>query len=189
MEFKSKPQIFTEPTPNPNALKFVTDRAVKSTGKASYKRPSETEGNPLAAALFTVRGVDQVHFFDNTITVSKFNFEDWEVMEPTLMECLEQRLADHDPSFESPDPEEKRRQGLSPELQKIEGVLDKTIRPGLQADGGDLICLSLNDNILMVRYQGACGTCPSSTMGTLEAIRGILREQHDPKIEVYIQPE
>jgi len=37
---------------------------------------------------------------------------------------------------------------------------------------------------LYVSYQGACGTCPSSTTGTLMAIEGILREQYNPEIEV-----
>jgi len=45
------------------------------------------------------------------------------------------------------------------------------------------------DNVLIVKYQGACGTCPSSTTGTLEAIRSILRDEFDPQIEVYLAPE
>ncbi len=41
----------------------------------------------------------------------------------------------------------------------------------------------------MVKYEGACGTCPSSQTGTLEAIKGILREQlNNPSIEVYAEP-
>ncbi|MEC7182301.1 MAG: NifU family protein [Bdellovibrionota bacterium] len=51
-------------------------------------------------------------------------------------------------------------------------------------------CLSFEDNILVIKYQGACGTCPSSTTGTLEAIKGILRdEMNNPEIDVYIAPE
>jgi Fe-S cluster biogenesis protein NfuA len=67
--------------------------------------------------------------------------------------------------------------------------LDKRIRPGLQGDGGDLACLSYEDNVLIVKYMGACGTCPSSTTGTLEAIRAILQDEYDPHIEVYIASE
>ena len=72
---------------------------------------------------------------------------------------------------------------------QIEEILDRRIRPGLQGDGGDLKVLSYNDNVLLVQYQGACGTCPSSTTGTLEAIRAILQDEYDPEIEVYIAPE
>ena len=60
---------------------------------------------------------------------------------------------------------------------QIEEILDRTIRPGLQADGGDIDVVSFADNELRILYQGACGGCPSSMMGTLDAIQGILREE------------
>jgi Fe-S cluster biogenesis protein NfuA len=56
-------------------------------------------------------------------------------------------------------------------------------------DGGDLQTLNYEDHILLVRYVGACGTCPSSTTGTLDAIKHILRDEYDPEIDVYIAPE
>ena len=74
-------------------------------------------------------------------------------------------------------------------MQKIEEILDKRIRPGLQGDGGDLMVKDFKDNVLIVKYQGACGTCPSSTTGTLEAIRSILRDEFHPEVEVYLAPE
>jgi Fe-S cluster biogenesis protein NfuA len=95
----------------------------------------------------------------------------------------------HNPDYNDPNPEKERRENLSAELQQIEAILDKTIRPGLQGDGGDIQALTYIDNILMVKYQGACGTCPSSTTGTLEAIKSILRDELNPEIEVYIAPE
>ena len=49
--------------------------------------------------------------------------------------------------------------------------------------------MSYEDHVLVVKYQGACGTCPSSATGTLEAIKGILRDEYDPEIEVYIAPD
>jgi NFU1 iron-sulfur cluster scaffold homolog, mitochondrial len=54
----------------------------------------------------------------------------------------------------------------------------------LQGDGGDIEVIALNGKELQVRYQGACGTCPSSTSATLEAIQGILQEQFDPEIQI-----
>jgi Fe-S cluster biogenesis protein NfuA len=58
------------------------------------------------------------------------------------------------------------------------------VRPGLQADGGDLEILELDGNILTIRYEGACGGCPSAMMGTLQAIEGILRTEFNPYLEV-----
>lgn len=181
--------ISIQPTPNPNALKFILDVDVKKDGKTSFKNPKQAEGVPMAFALFDLRGVDQVHFFQNVITVSKFTFEPWDSLEPTIITTIENMIEDHDPNFEDHDPEKERRKNLPEDLLKIETILDKRIRPGLQGDGGDLKTLSFNDNILLVQYQGACGTCPSATTGTLEAIRAILKDEYSPEIEVYIAPE
>lgn len=182
-------EIDVDWTPNPNALKFVTPSPVKLEGHSTYRSPVECGENQLAAELFKVRGVDQIHFFDNSIVVTKFSYQDWEVVEEKVIETIKQFLPSHDPDYFDPDPEAERRRNLSPELLAIEEILDKTIRPGLQGDGGDIKTVSYQDNILLVQYLGACGTCPSSTAGTLEAIRAILRDEYNPDIEVYIQPE
>ena len=181
--------IFVQPTPNPNALKFIMPQSVKTDGKTSFKNPNQAKDVPLAAALFDLRGVDQIHFFQNVITVSKFTFEPWDSLEPAVMTTIENHIEDHNPDFVDFDPEVERRKNLGPELLKIEEILDKKVRPGLQGDGGDLICVSFSNNVLLVKYQGACGTCPSSTTGTLEAIRSILMDEYNPEIEVYIAPE
>jgi NFU1 iron-sulfur cluster scaffold homolog, mitochondrial len=182
-------EITVQPTPNPNALKFILGKDVKTEGKVSFKTPQECKEIPLAAALFDLRGVDQIHFFQNVITVSKFSFEDWDNLEPAVHTCIESFLDDHNPDFRVYDPEEHRRATLSPELRQIEEILDKRIRPGLQGDGGDLMIKDFKENVLIVKYQGACGTCPSSTTGTLEAIRSILRDEFNPDVEVYLAPE
>ncbi len=182
-------EITIQPTPNPNALKFILSQDVITEGKISFKTPQDCREVPLAAALFDLRGVDQIHFFQNVITISKFSFEDWEALEPAVQTCIESFIEDHDPNIKVFDPEADRRAHLTPEMQKIEEILDKRIRPGLQGDGGDLMVKDFKENVLIVKYQGACGTCPSSTTGTLEAIRSILRDEFHQEIEVYLAPE
>lgn len=181
--------IYVQPTPNPNALKFILGSPVKAEGNSTYRSPAACGENKLAEVLFTNRGIDQLHFFDNVITITKFGYEEWEVLEAKIMECIQKNIEAHDPNYFDPDPEKERRDALTPDLKEIEEILDNTIRPGLQGDGGDIMTLSYEDNILLVRYQGACGTCPSSTTGTLEAIKGILRDQFNPDIDVYIAPD
>ena len=47
--------------------------------------------------------------------------------------------------------------------EKVEEVLDM-LRPYLKADGGNVELVDITpENIVQVRLQGACGTCPSST--------------------------
>ncbi len=181
--------IDIQPTPNPNALKFILNVPVKNEGNSTYKSPAECHENSLALELFKIRGIDQLHFFENVISVTKFSYEDWDSVEKQVHKVLMEFMPTHNPDYNDPNPEAERRKNLSPELQQIETILDKTIRPGLQADGGDIQALTYQDNILMVKYQGACGTCPSSTTGTLEAIKAILRDELNPEIEVYIAPD
>lgn len=171
-------------TPNPNAWKFILDRPVLSEGKATYADIKEAEPSMLASALFVVEGVRQVHFFQNVITVTHSFDSDPEEIQKNVCSVIQTRMPAHNPNQTPLDEKKIHRQNLSPELQQIEEILDRTVRPGLQGDGGDIDVVKFEENKLYVFYQGACGTCPSATSGTLMAIEGILRDEYDPQIEV-----
>ena len=177
--------VRVQSTPNPNALKFIVNVPVKLEGKATFSRPSEAFGIRLAEDLFMVEGVRQLHFFENVVTVTYAEDTDVDTLTLEITALLRRRLPVHDPSFLAV--EEKKmvdRSQLPPDIQAIEAILDNTVRTFLQGDGGDIEVVSLKGKELEVRYQGACGTCPSSTSATLDAIQGILREQFDPEIEI-----
>ncbi len=183
----SSQEIFVrvQPTPNPNALKFVTNVNVKNEGKATFARPSEAVGIRLAEDLFAIDGVRQLHFFENVVTVTFADETDPDTLRLEVTAVLQSRLPVHDAGFLVEEERKKvDRSNLPPEIQEIESILDNTVRMYLQGDGGDIEVVALKDRLLEVRYQGACGTCPSSTAATLDAIQGILREQFDPELEV-----
>ena len=71
-----------------------------------------------------------------------------------------------------------------PKIAEINAILDDRIRPYLASDGGWLEIVSLEDNVLKIRYEGACGSCPSSLTGTLMAIENMIQDEVDPAIEV-----
>jgi Fe-S cluster biogenesis protein NfuA len=60
-------------------------------------------------------------------------------------------------------------------LALITDLIDERVRPYLQGDGGDLYVVQLEDNVLKVHYQGACGSCPSSLSATLTGIEGLVQ--------------
>ncbi|MFN9176791.1 MAG: NifU family protein [Synechocystis sp.] len=60
-------------------------------------------------------------------------------------------------------------------LVNVETVLDE-LRPYLMADGGNVEVVELDGPIVKVRLQGACGSCPSSTMTLKMGIERKLRE-------------
>jgi len=60
--------------------------------------------------------------------------------------------------------------------EKIKEILD-TIRPALQADGGDVEYIDYNDGVVTVRLKGACGSCPMSMMTLKQGIEARIRSQ------------
>ena len=63
-------------------------------------------------------------------------------------------------------------------------MLDQKVRPALAGDGGGLEVLEIDGLTVKIKYQGACGSCPSAISGTLMAIEGLLRRDINPAIDV-----
>jgi NFU1 iron-sulfur cluster scaffold homolog, mitochondrial len=180
--------IRTMPTPNPSAFKFIVNCPLKNEGKATFDSKRDGEGIVLIETLFDLPSVLQVHLFENVMTVTFHDGVDTDKANSDVSAVLQTRLPIHNADFKLASEKEvkKRRENLSPEIQKIEDILDRTIRPGLQADGGDLDVISYENHLLTINYQGACGTCPSSMYGTLDAIQSILQNEYDPQLQVTI---
>ncbi len=176
-------EIMIEETPNPKALKFIVEKPVKSEGKATFKKEDQTE-IPLVRDLLNIPEVTQVHLYENVISVSQSGEVDWLTLTPSIESVIQTRMPVHDSAFELGSKKLKSRENLPPDIQKIEEILDRTVRPGLMADGGDLEVVSYENDVLVINFQGACGGCPSSTMGTLYAIEGILQQEFNPNLQV-----
>ena len=180
-------KLTVQSTPNPNALKFVLNIPVKSEGNTTYTSAAECADNPLAKALFELTpSIREVYFFDNYITVTQNGSVGWNTIKGMIQSLILEKIKDHDPDFQTPDTRTSKAAvpQSSPELDKIIAILDETIRPALQMDGGDLQVIDYADKNLRVSYQGACGSCPSARMGTLAAIQRILQDRFDPQITV-----
>ncbi len=186
-----QPQFEMQDTPNPFARKYIFDFEVKLGSRLSFKSRQECDHVPLAASLFDTGMVRQLHFFRNILTITtKLSPEPtleeqanlWDVAANKIEDVLNRHIPVHDPAFL--DPKELHKRTLGPELQIIDGVLDREIRHYLQADGGDVQVLEYEKDVLTIKYEGACGGCPSSESGTLEAIVQILRREVNPKIQV-----
>lgn len=177
-----------EPTPNPNAMKFVLKEPLSSGGSRSYDRASDAEGDPLAEALFQIEHVVSVFYMDRFLTVTKDPFGGWDELLPKLAVPIREAPSAAEQATAAP---VSGGTGASDAyaddaelLERINAVLDDKIRPGLAGDGGGLQIVSLHDRTLTIRYQGACGSCPSSIAGTLMAIEQFLKADVDPELEV-----
>ena len=58
------------------------------------------------------------------------------------------------------------------------------MRQYLQADGGDLEIVSIEDKIVRLKLRGACGGCPHATMTIKGGLERILRDEIDPEITI-----
>ena len=173
-------------TPNPNAVKFILREPVTHGVARQFGSADSAETDALAKSLFEVGNVVSVFYMDNMITVEKEDPADWDELLPTLAVPIR--------AAESVTPAADAAAGIGgaiaavtsddPRMLRINEILDEKVRPALMGDGGYVEIMGLQDHTLTIRYQGACGSCPSSLSGTLMAIEGMLKQEVDPELEV-----
>ena len=178
-------------TPNPNAVKFILREPVSHGTSHSFKAAEDAASDPLAKSLFDVGDVVSVFYMDKMLTVEKTDEAEWDEILPALAVPI--RAAE---AVASSNGNGDRSAAAAvggaiaaaasddPKLAQINELLDERIRPYLAGDGGWLEVLELANNQLSIRYEGACGSCPSSLTGTLMAIENMIREEIDPDISV-----
>ena len=176
-----------EETPNPNAVKFILREAVSNGVAKQYGSAELAEVDPLAKSLFDVGHVVSVFYMDRMITIEKDDEGDWDELLPALavpIRAAEAVSVSAAAAGAAVGGSIAAVTSDDPRLLRINEILDEKVRPALMGDGGYLEVLGLNEHTLSIRYQGACGSCPSSLTGTLMAIEGMLKQEVDPELEV-----
>lgn len=188
----------TSETPNPLAVRFHMDAKVVPSGSRSYPDPESAEADATAARLFAIPHVTSVFYVGTTVTVNKDEEGDWNEMITPIADVLEETLS---PAPEAAAPEEeafdpyaagahiKRPENffqlaLEEQLDHLNRIMDEMVRPGLAGDGGGLELLGIEGTTVRIHYEGACGSCPSATSGTLMYIEGALQRKAHPELTV-----
>ena len=186
----------TELTPNPNAFKYILNAPVIDAGAKSFTSEEGVEGDHFVRSVFALGSVESIYLSENFVTVSFIPTHNLELLVDAVEETIEEHLTFYD--GQSTEAEENDEPSILENLDKIDfpnlsdpekaevidAVLDETVRPALANDGGGLTVLDFEDNTLRIRYQGACGSCPSSATGTLRAIENILHSSLKQEIRV-----
>ena len=176
-----------EYTPNPNAVKFVLKEAVAVGFPKSFPNADTAQFDELAKALFAVGNVTSVFMQDKWLTVTKTDGKDWPEMLPLLAAPIRAAAGLGSQATGAPAPAKvvsRIEDEHDPLLRDIRMVLESAILPALAADGGGLELVGRHEKQIMIRYMGACGSCPASLTGTLVAIEGMLQKEVDPEIVV-----
>ncbi|QDH71992.1 NifU family protein [Brevundimonas sp. M20] len=163
--------IQTEPTPNPNVLKFLPGRDV-SEDPRDFVNIDEAAASPLAEALFELDGVTSVFFGYDYISVTRdAQGLEWNQMKAPILAAIMDHFVSGAPlfrggTFDSADPDGEDTEIVA----EIKSLLDSRIRPAVAQDGGDILFDAFNaeTGVLSLRMRGACAGCPSSS-ATLKA--------------------
>ena len=190
-------QIFSvlkiELTPNPRSMKFILDGTVLDMGSKTISEGGFLETDSFAYNIFALDIVDMVYLRENFVSVTLISADLWVVFKDKIKNIIEADLGkyaegDNEVSASMLDDFDMEKYPQLSDDEKViivEAVLDSSIRPALANDGGGLEVIEVDGHIVRIRYQGACGGCPSSTGGTLRVIENHLRSQLDPEIKVH----
>lgn len=162
--------IQTEPTPNPNVLKFLPGRDVSPAAALEYRTIDEATASPLAEALFELEGVDGVFFGADYVSVTrKAQGPDWSEMKAPILGVVMDHFVSGQPLTRGGETDD-HAQDDSEVVAEIKALLDSRIRPAVAQDGGDILFDSFDEEtgVLALRMRGACAGCPSSA-ATLKA--------------------
>jgi NFU1 iron-sulfur cluster scaffold homolog, mitochondrial len=89
----AKPKVEFQPTPNPNAGKFVVSQQVAPIGTSrSYYDPDEAKDDPVARAVMRLGGIRSIFMVDDFITVTKTPAAQWEELVPRVEEAIRDHL-------------------------------------------------------------------------------------------------
>jgi len=192
---KTPVMLYTEQTPNPESLKFVTNKMLYR-GTADFKdQDLANEWSELAKSLFQFPYVRGVYICNNFVTVTKeFNYA-WDDIMLNLKEFIKAYVSEEksiiadgfDEAMQKIESErtENLYTGDEAELvHKIKELIDTYVKPAVEMDGGNIEFKSFDKGIVTVILQGSCSGCPSSTVTLKSGIEGMLKRMVPEVTEV-----
>jgi len=184
---KSPVMLYTEQTPNPESLKFVTNKMLYK-GTADFREESlAKEWSPLGSELFDFPYVKGVYVCNNFVTVTKeFNYSWDDIMLP-LKQFIKEYVQEEKPilaeGFAEAMAKIEEERGVAYEytgeqaelVKKIKELIDTYVKPAVEMDGGNIEFKSFDQGIVTVILQGSCSGCPSSSVTLKAGIEGMLK--------------
>ncbi len=168
--------IQTETTPNPNSLKFLSEKVISAIGTEEFqKENSKSLKNEFIKELLSFDGVELVLLSKNFLSVKKTEEASWNELKPMVISHL------NDYFQKNNEPILKENKKVSPSVEddetvkRIVDVLDTKIRPAVARDGGDIKFKSFEKGVVRVELQGSCSGCPSSVMTLKQGVQNLLK--------------
>ncbi len=171
--------IQVEQTPNPESLKFLSEKKVSSIGTLEFqKKNSNKIKNEFIKELLNFNGVELVLLSENFISVKKESNVSWDELKPMIISHLNDYYQKNDSPIISEKVDDQKTEGdteSNETVARIKEILDTKIRPAVARDGGDIKFKSFSGGIVKVELQGACSGCPSSLMTLKQGVQNLLK--------------
>jgi Fe-S cluster biogenesis protein NfuA len=169
--------IQVQNTPNPDSLKFIPGAQVTQKGTMEFPNAMSAIKSPLAKSLFQIEGVKQVFFARDFISVNKDTDADWNVLKPQVFSAIMEFYDSGKPIVTDEKPREDTmiKPDDSEAVQMIKEVLETRIRPAVQDDGGDIEYRGFENGVVLLKMQGSCSGCQSSSVTLKSGIERMLK--------------
>ena len=169
--------IQTESTPNPNSLKFLSEKVISAIGTEEFQRANSKDlKNRFVKELLEFKGVELVLLSKNFLSVKKTEDVTWNELKPMVISHLNDYFEKNDEPILKENLKSKTTKEDNDEtIKKIIDVLDTKIRPAVARDGGDIKFKSFKNGVVNVELQGSCSGCPSSLMTLKQGVQNLLK--------------
>ena len=169
--------IQTEQTPNPESLKFLSEKIISTIGTEEFqKNQIDKVTNPFIKELLGFKGVELVLLSKNFLSVKKTKETSWNELKPMVISHLNHYFENNKEPILKEELKDKKNNNESDEtIKKIMDVLDTKIRPAVARDGGDIKFKSFEKGVVKVELQGSCSGCPSSLMTLKQGVQNLLK--------------
>ncbi|MEL0645254.1 NifU family protein [Olleya sp. Ti.3.14] len=185
--------VYTESTPNPSVLKFVSNKKLV-TSSYEFTSIETAKPSPMATALFHFPFVKSVFFDENYVSITKYDIAEWNDISFELREFIKNYIEDAKEIVSPNAPEvveksvekvEAHFETLDDTSKQIVNILEEYIKPAVASDGGNIQFESYDETTKTVKVilQGACSGCPSSTFTLKNGIENMLKEMLAGKVE------
>jgi len=168
--------IVTEPTPNPDSLKFLSEKTISAIGTEEFQKKDLSKiENEFVKNLLNLKGVELILLSDNFLSVKKNKKISWDVLKPTVISHINDYFQTHnEPILNKKNGLENSNLNIGEIENRIIKILDEKIRPAVAKDGGDIKFKSFKDGVVHVELQGSCSGCPSSLMTLKQGVQNLL---------------
>ena len=168
--------ILTEPTPNPDSLKFLSEKIISEAGTEEFqKKDLDKIKNEFVKNILNLKGVELILLSEKFLSVKKNKEISWDVLKPTVISHMNDYFQINDkPILAKKTNTQNKNTGSSDIEERILKVLDTKIRPAVAKDGGDIKFKSFKDGVVHVELQGSCSGCPSSLMTLKQGVQNLL---------------